>query len=287
MKRAGPLFSFENPEGPERMTSPESEKQARTTRRLFVSEALDRGMEIVLKGPEKRYVRDVLRMGSGDSLVLLDGTGMEYPSTIIEAKTRHVTLRIEGKQPGRTESPVDIRIGVGLLKKNKMDLVIQKVSELGVKEIYPVATCRAVSVLDRERAEQRRERWQMIAQEASRQSGRSSVAAVRPVLSFDEIVEESEESDFSLLFTTATTSPLEALARQPSAQPRRMLLLVGPEGGFSPEEEQTAQGKGFTPVGMGPRILRAETAAILAVALVQYRFGDLGGSPGDVAPTGP
>jgi 16S rRNA (uracil1498-N3)-methyltransferase len=269
------------------MAGPESEKKACVPRRLFVSEVLYRGQEIVLKGRDRRYVHDVLRMGPGDSLVLFDGSGMEYPSTIIEAKARHVTLRIEGGQPGRTESPLKIRIGVGLLKKNKMDLVIQKVSELGVNEILPVAAHRAVTVLDPERANQRRERWQMIAQEASRQSGRSTVATVQPVVSFEAIVEQTGDSDSSLIFTTQTASPLEGLARQPSKRPRRMLLLVGPEGGFSPEEEQTAQRKGFIPVGLGPRVLRAETAAILAVGIVQYRFGDLGDSPGEITPTTP
>ena len=266
------------------MAGPDSKKQAHASRRLFVSQALGRGMEIVLKGPEKRYVCDVLRLGPGDSVVLFDGSGMEYPSTIMETTGRQVTLRIEKRQRGRTESPVDIRIGIGLLKKNKMDLVIQKVSELGVKEIFPVAAHRAVTVLDPVRAEQRRQRWQTIAQEASRQSGRSFVAVVQPVLSFDAVLEQSEDSDFSLLFTTETTRPLEALARQSSGRPHRMLLLVGPEGGFSPEEEQAAQEKGFNPVGLGPRVLRAETAAILAVGLVQYRFGDLGGDRDMVPP---
>jgi len=168
-----------------------------------------------------------------------------------------------------------------------MDWVIQKVSELGVSEVHPVAAHRAVPALDPERAEQKRGRWQTIAQEASRQSGRTTVTDVRPVLSFDEIVKKSKHVDTSLLFTTEALSPLEALAQQQVAKPRRMLLLVGPEGGFSPTEEQTAVEQGFLPVGLGPRVLRAETAAILAVGLVQYRFGDLGGSPANLQPTGP
>ena len=256
-------------------------------RRLFVPEISDTGLDVVLRGPSKRYVRDVLRMGPGDSLVLFDGSGMEYPSRIIEATPRNVTLRILGKQQGRSESPIHIRVGIGLLKANKMDLVIQKISELGVQEVCPVAARRAVPALDPDRAEQRRERWQTIAQEASRQSGRSTVADVGQVLSFDEIVGRSGDADISLLFTTEAARPLDELAKQQDRRPGRILLLVGPEGGFSPEEERTAQGKGFLPVGLGPRVLRAETAAILAVGLVQYTFGDLGGNQGDVPPTDP
>lgn len=242
------------------------------------------GLEIVLKGPQKRYVRDVLRMSRGNAIVLFDGSGTEYLCTITEATQRHVKIRILGRQPGCRESTLHIRIGIGLLKTNKMDLVIQKVSELGAREVYPVATRRAVAALDPDRAEQRRGRWQTIAQEASRQSGRATVADVRPVLSFDQILEQSRDSDLSLLFTTATASPLEAIARERATGLRRILLLVGPEGGFSPEEEEAALRKGYLAVGLGPRVLRAETAAILAVGLVQYRFGDLGGNPGQIAP---
>ena len=247
----------------------------------------DPGQDVVLRGPSKRYIRDVLRMGRGDTLALFDGSGMEYPSEIIEATARDVTLRILSKHQGKSESPIHIRVGIGLLKANKMDLVIQKISELGVQEVFPVSARRAVPALDPDRAEQRRERWQTIAREASRQSGRSTVTDVGQVSSLDEFVGRSGDADISLLFTTAATRPLDELATQQVGRPGRVLLLVGPEGGFSPEEEQIAQGQGFLRVGLGPRVLRAETAAILAVGLVQYAFGDLGGSRNDVPPTDP
>ena len=265
--------------GPKRRSHPE--------RRLFVPEVSGKSFELVLTGPQKRYVCDVLRMGRGDSLVLFDGSGMEYPSTIIEATHRDVTLKIQGKRSGRRESPVDIRIGIGLLKTNKMDLVVQKVSELGAREIHPLTTQRAVASLDPERAAQRMGRWQTIAQEASRQSGRSTVTVVHPLLSFEEILEESPNADLSLLFTTEATGPLETLAETQTTRPTRLLLLVGPEGGFTPEEELKALEKGFLTVGMGPRILRAETAAIVAVSIVQYRFGDLGRTAADQPQTDP
>ena len=113
------------------------------------------------------------------------------------------------------------------------------------------------------------------------------MADVGPVVSLGEIVARAGDADICLLFTTQATVPLDRLARQQARRPERVLLLVGPEGGFSPEEEWTAQSKGFLPVGLGPRVLRAETAAILAVGLVQYRFGDLGGGREDYAPIDP
>jgi 16S rRNA (uracil1498-N3)-methyltransferase len=226
-------------------------------------------------------------MGPGDSLILFDGSGMEYPSRIIKATARKVTLRILGRHPGKSESPIHLRVGIGLLKANKMDLVIQKISELGVQEVCPVAARRAVPLLDPDRAEQRRERWQTIAREASRQSGRSTVADVGQVSSLDEFGGRSGEADLSLIFTPEAGLLLGDLAKQQDRRPGRVLLLVGPEGGFSPEEQKIAQGQGFLPVGLGPRVLRAETAAILAVGLVQFTFGDLGGSRGNVPPDDP
>jgi 16S rRNA (uracil1498-N3)-methyltransferase len=161
-----------------------------------------------------------------------------------------------------------------------MDLVIQKISELGVQEVSPVAARLTVPALDPDRAEQRRERWRTIAREASRQSGRSTVADVGQVLSLDEFMAKSGDADISLILTPEAGRPLDELAKQQGRRPGRVLLLVGPEGGFSPEEERIAQEQGFLPVGLGPRVLRAETAAILAVGLVQYAFGDLGGTQG-------
>lgn len=240
----------------------------------------------MLEGPSKRYVRDVLRMGPGDSIVLFDGSGMEYPSTIVEASQRRVTLRIAGKQPGKADSPLHIRVGIGLLKANKMDLVIQKITELGVQEVFPVQVSRAVPALGPDRGARRRERWQTIAREASRQCGRSTVTEVGPIVSLDELFRTAEDADLSLLFTTkeALAHPLPSLG---AGRPRRLVLLLGPEGGLSEEEEEAALEKGFLPVGLGPRVLRAETAAILAVGLVQYLFGDLGGRREEVPPAVP
>lgn len=267
------------------MTRPDSQRRPGAARRLYVPEMPDTGLDVILQGPSRRYVRDVLRMGPGDSLVLFDGSGMEYPSRIVETTKRSVTLRILRRQKGKSESPVHIRLGMGLLKANKMDLVIQKISELGVQEVCPVAAHRTVPALDPDRAGQKRERWQTIAREASRQSGRSTVADIGQISSLDDFVGQSGDADLSLLFTTEAVRPLDELAKQQDESPRRVLLLVGPEGGFAPEEEKLAKRQGFLPVGLGPRVLRAETAAILAVGLVQYTFGDLGGGRNDVPST--
>jgi len=252
-----------------------AEKSSRTERRLFLREAPAEGQEFLLDGPRKRYICDVLRMRAGDPLILFDGSGWQYRAVLLGVTRRQAQIRVQGRLKAQTESPIRILLGIGLLKAQKMDLVIQKTSELGVTEVVPVQASRAVPLLTSERSQARRGRWQRIAQEASRQSGRTEIPEIKPVAAFEEILAQAEEADLSLLFTPATSLDLDEAAKHVQTHPNRILLLVGPEGGFSPAEEEMAMRKGFLLVGLGPRTLRAETAAILAVGLVQYQFGDL------------
>ncbi len=251
-------------------------QQISRPRRLFVADIPSAAEEIFLTGDEKRYVCNVLRMEAGDPLVLFDSSGWEYSATIIEAASRHVKLKIYEKQRGQRDAPVEILLGIGLIKAQKMDLVVQKAVELGVHGIYPVKTKRSVPVFEPRRAEQKLKRWQKIAQDASRQCGRATVAEIYPVIPFGQMVEKARSLDLALLFSSETDGLPQKNDKQGEGIFNRIIILVGPEGGFTFEEEQIAQEKGFFPIGLGPRILRAETAAILAVGLVQFQFGDLG-----------
>ena len=249
-------------------------------RRLFVAAVPEPGSELLLRGPERRYLSRVLRMGPGERVLLFDGSGWEFPAELLEEDRRTLRLRVLGRQRGERDPVLEIRLGVGLLKAQKMELVIQKSAELGVHAVIPLATSRAVPDLDARRAGQRQARWEKIAREASRQCGRCRVAEVTPVLPVAEaLARETPGADLSVLFTAGSDRGLEDLA-VPEGSPRRILAIVGPEGGFTPEEEALAEARGFSPVGVGPRVLRAETAAILAVGLLQYRFGDMGGPAG-------
>jgi len=246
--------------------------------RLHVS-ALPRGEEeLVLDREKAHYVRDVLRLGAGDSLVLFDGSGWDYPATVALASPRDVRLRVLEPRRGMQEPPVRLSLGVCLLKAQKMDWVVQKTVELGVHEILPLVSRRSVTTLEGERSEKRQERWQKIAQEACRQCGRSRVPEVHPVGALADLLGRGPEADLRLLFTAEGAVPLDSLPDgDGGARPlERIVAVTGPEGGFSREEERLALGAGFVPVGLGPRTLRAETAAILGAGLVQYAFGDLG-----------
>ncbi len=245
-------------------------------RRLFVADIPSIADEIFLTGNEKRYVYNVLRMQAGDQLVLFDSSGWEYSAAIVETASKHVKLKIIEKQKGQRDAPIEIFLGIGLMKSQKMDFVVQKAVELGVHGIYPVKTKRSVPVYDPDRAAKKMRRWQKIAQEASRQCGRAQVAEIYPVIPFDQVVKKPNASDLALLFSSETDGLPQKKLKQGDRLFSRIFVFVGPEGGFTFEEEQIAQAKGFFSLGLGPRILRAETAAILAVGLVQFQFGDIG-----------
>jgi len=240
-------------------------------------EDLTEGPEgIRLSGETSRYVARVLRLASGDPLTLFDGSGWEFDSTVQGIARGRVTVRVQGRRRGKRAPSVEISLGLGLLKGQKSELVLQKAVELGVREIRPMVTSRTVRTVDPERAEQRVVRWEKIAREASRQSGRADVPKIRPVASFNQVVTEAASFDLRILLSERAGQPLRAVARGIEAPTGKILVVAGPEGGFSPEEETLAVGHGFVPVSLGPRTLRAETAAILGVGLVQFEFGDLG-----------
>lgn len=225
---------------------------------------------------ETHYLRDVLRLKPGARLLVCDGSGRQFEAVLegVHESCARVTVRREVMV--QTEPPVSVQLGIGLLKAPKMDLVIQKVSELGAGAIHPLRTARAVPSLASDKREGRLERWRKIAREASRQSGRTRVAEVHPPTTLEGLLERTKHCDLIFLFSLGSCATLGGLEAPIEAQrPKNILVLVGPEGGFSPDEEQIALSRGCLPVGLGPRTLRAETAAIVAVGLVLYTFGDL------------
>lgn len=245
-----------------------------STRRLHVPDLESQAGEIRLGAEESHYLRNVLRLSCGDELLLFDGSGLEYPAVVSGTSGGGVRLALRDPRKGLAESPVRVILCVGLLKAQKMDLVVQKSVELGVHEIVPLATERAVRALDAAAAESRRGRWAKIAREASRQCGRCAIPEIRPVASLGDAVSGFEPTDLCILFSTRQGGSLETI-RAVHGAPKRIFALTGPEGGLTPDEEERLLAAGFLPVTLGPRTLRAETAAVLAVGLLQHRFGDL------------
>jgi 16S rRNA (uracil1498-N3)-methyltransferase len=226
-----------------------------------------------LQGGEFRHLQRVLRLREGDAVTLFDDAGVEHDGVIISLSPRVATVRITGSAAPARESPLAITLYQGVPKGRKMDLIVEKATELGVVAIVPfVSAFGTVSVAA---AGSKRERWQRIALSAAKQSGRTTIPEIGAALTFPEVLAAAATTDRALLFfEDAGASPLPPAASASDA-PKSASVVVGPEGGFSADEVTRALAAGLVVCGLGPRVLRTETAAVVATALVQARWGDL------------
>ncbi|NQV85580.1 MAG: 16S rRNA (uracil(1498)-N(3))-methyltransferase [Woeseiaceae bacterium] len=240
--------------------------------RLFVSGALSNGAEIELDGDRSRYLGKVLRARVGDRVTVFNGEGPEWPATLLRISKSSVSLTLGNSVVAGTESPLKIHLVQGISRGERMDIVVQKATELGVKRITPVLTEYGVVKLDPDRAEKRREHWQKIAASACEQSGRTRLPLIDTPLPLKSWFGSKPEAvDAELILTPGATSSMASLA----APQTKVCLMIGPEGGFSDIECSDARVSGFTAVSLGPRVLRTESAAIAALAVLQSLWGDL------------
>ena len=223
---------------------------------------------ITLAADEARHLRDVLRLKPGDEVYVFDGLGHEFRSTVSNIRRDVAELRIETEvEPAKPESHLQLNLGVALLKGEKFDLVVQKATELGVTKITPLITRYAdIHLRDASDATKRVARWQRIALEAAKQSGRAFVPEISLPVAFDKLEVEGD----GVMFSERDGESIENLPGASS-----ITALVGSEGGWADEEIETARARGFHVLTLGGRILRAETAAIAVTVLMQHRFGDL------------
>ena len=245
-------------------------------RRFFVEgEPLKPGERLV-KGKGAHHLTRVLRLRVGEPVVLFDGRGKEYPAEILEARRQLVRFKVRAGKRVDRESPLSLMLGLGLSRPTIMDLIVQKVTELGVNEIVPIKTERAQPWSTSEKATSRIKRWERIAQEAARQSGRNLVPSIWPLTDFPQLLEETEARELKLICWEEEERNDLKQAFELKGRIRQGCVLVGPEGGFSSREVEQAASAGFQSISLGRRILRTETAAIMVISLLQYELGDLG-----------
>lgn len=287
--------------------------------RIILQKEEIKGERVAITGEKARYLLSVLRCNVGDELQILDGEGNFYKSRIADIGNKKVIAGMLERFPCDTESPLNLILVQGILKGEKMDLVIQKATELGVKEIIPVITARSQIRQTRKSA-----RWGKIAEEASRQSGRTKIPMLHEAIECTEVFESygkppippfssrlirpssgkkvgegSSEGTVNnpnirgfIFWEEGGLSLKEAIkmgvsdwglgvssftSSQPLKPNPSLLIAIGPEGGFTEEEIRLAESHGMMPVSLGKRILRAETAAISAVTLIQFLLGDIAG----------
>lgn len=245
-------------------------------RRFFVPPDAFADGSAVITGDLFRHMARVLRLKIGTPVVLADGAGNEFAGTIEEVGKEKlvVTLDRSSVAAAATAGP-GITLYQGLPKGDKMELILQKTTELGVAEIIPFAAARSVARIRKGEETGKLARWQRIAREAARQSGRPSVPRVSLAGDLAEAVRLSRHSVRLLLWEEEKGNRLrETLAGLPV--PETIALIVGPEGGLSAEEAATAKESGFIPVSLGERIVRTETAGLAMIAILQFYWGDLG-----------
>jgi 16S rRNA (uracil1498-N3)-methyltransferase len=246
-----------------------------TPHRFHVAAAAP-GAHVTLPEHTAHHAREVLRLRAGASVHVFDGAGREWDAVLDEVSRRTVSARLLHAVTPRPESPLQLVLAMAALKGDRMELVIQKATELGVAEIWPVVTIRTDAAARPALKGARSERWERVASGAAEQCGRCVVPHVAPTTTLEGLLERPfDGSRVALLETPGHGHAALASLATPAAS--ALLLLVGPAGGFEPAEVTALRGAGFVPASLGPRILRAETAGVAAVAIAQATWGDLRG----------
>lgn len=235
--------------------------------RFHCSVPLTAGTSLALPSGAARHVQ-VLRMQPGDALTLFDGAGGEYAATVERMGRSDVSVLVGTHQPVEREAPRAVHLAVGMPANERMDWLVEKATELGVASIQPLATAHGVLRLSGERAEKKRAHWEAIAVASCEQCGRNRVPMIHPVQSFGGWIDAQPAQPAELAAVRLVLSLADgtrAVHALQVPQDRGALVLSGPEGGLSVSEEQQAIARGFAPVTLGARVLRAETAALAAL----------------------
>ena len=244
--------------------------------RFFLSRKKIQGRRGTIDGQELEHLRRVLKFAPGDHITLFDGMGWEHEAVIRSFSVGQAEIDIIQSYQVERESPLEITLALGLTKGEKMDLVVEKATELGVQTIAPFVSTYTVPKLDDRKAEQRVQRWQKIALSAAKQCGRTRIPEIHTFCNFVELARQSFSDSVKLLFWEKETQRTLKDVHATDLQARSLVLAIGPEGGFSEEEAKMAFAHGFSSIRLGPRVLRAETAAVTAISLAQFLWGDLG-----------
>lgn len=245
--------------------------------RFYVGKESIKDEIITIRGNDVSHIKNVLRLTPGEEIVVCDSDSTDYTSVIETIDNYEVTARITAERKNINESPVNIYLFQGLPKSDKMDLIIQKCTELGVSKIFPVITDRTVIKINSPSDEKKKlERWRRISLEASKQSCRGLIPTVENIIGFENsILIAAKISDLSILaYENEENRKLKELLKNSKA--RTISIFIGPEGGFEKDEVKAAEKMGIIPVKLGPRILRTETAGLAMLSAVMYELGDIG-----------
>jgi len=239
--------------------------------RVYVDAVLESGACLTLTGSAASHLTRVLRLRPKAALTLFNGRGGEYAASIERVHRSTVTVAIAEHEPIERESPFPLTLAQGVSRGERMDLVVQKATELGAARLVPLLTERSVVRLDEEQSDRKSSHWRAIAIAACEQCGRNRLPEVALPAQLREFLRQPCGDSVRLLLSPAAPRRIEDVPRPAGGA----TVLIGPEGGLSDAEQEDALTAGFTAVNLGPRVLRTETAAIAALTLLQRAFGDL------------
>jgi 16S rRNA (uracil1498-N3)-methyltransferase len=239
--------------------------------RVYVDALLESGAQLTLTGSAASHLTRVLRLRPKAALTLFNGRGGEYAASIERVQRSEVQVAIGAHEPIERESPFPLTLAQGVSRGERMDLVVQKATELGVARLVPLLTERSIVRLDEEQSDRKSSHWRAIAIAACEQCGRNRLPEVALPAQLREFLRQPCGDSVRLLLSPAAPQRIEDVSRPAGGA----TVLIGPEGGLSDAEQEDALTAGFTAVNLGPRVLRTETAAIASLTLLQRAFGDL------------
>lgn len=242
--------------------------------RIYCPLQLQNQQEISLDAETSHRLLRVLRLQVNDLIVVFNTNNGAYKATITSIQKGKVKILLADSYPSSADPPIAINLAQALLRNEKMDFVIQKATELGVTSIMPIATEHCNLILNSERQERRLQHWQEVAISASEQSGRCSIPKISALQSLQNYLTNSKEN-LKLVLAPKATIGLSKLIQQQKILPKTLTILIGPEGGLSMHEIDLLQQYNFKSTSLGPRILRTETASLVALSILQAKWGDL------------
>ena len=239
--------------------------------RFFVTKKMINGSEITLSEEDSAHLARVLRAEVGEEITAIDESGIEYAAEITEISKKTVKAKITDFKKSAAEPKISVTLFQGLPKGAKMELIIQKCVEIGIDKIVPVSTARAVVKLNEEKGAGKEKRWNKIAEEAAKQSGRGKIPKVTAPISFDEAVKSANDFDMAIMpYELHEKADFKSYLR--SHNPKSIAVYIGPEGGFEESEAELAKEQGIYPVSLGKRILRTETAPLSVLSVLMYEY---------------
>lgn len=238
----------------------------------------DEGIILIDNQDDVKHITKVLRLAEKESVEVCDGDHHDYIGEITSATKSEVKLRIMEKYRSKTEANIFITLYQGIPKSTKMDMIVQKCTELGINQIVPIMTQRTIVQLKDKKSEEKKvERWQKIADEAAKQCKRGILPTISAPITFQQILKNMAQYDLVVIpYEKEEAMGFKSIAGR-NDDFKKVAIIIGPEGGFEEDEVRAAKDAGAVPITLGPRILRTETAGFVALSILMYELGDLGG----------